>query len=53
MQRSLNPNGQMGSIMMRSMVIDMNDDQFRTLAQTQAFVDATVAVEFAVAVEER
>jgi len=39
--------------MMRSMVIDMNDEQLHTLAQMQAFVDGTVAVEFAVAVEER
>jgi transposase InsO family protein len=35
------------------MVIDMNDEQLHTLAQMQAFVDGTVAVEFAVAVEER
>lgn len=39
--------------MMRSMVIDMNDEQLHTLAQMQAFLDGTVAVEFAVAVEER
>jgi len=39
--------------MMRSMVIDMNDEQVHTLAQMQAFVDGTVALEFAVAVEER
>jgi transposase InsO family protein len=35
------------------MVIDMNDEQLHTLAQMQAFLDGTVAVEFAVAVEER
>ena len=39
--------------MMRSMVIDMNDEQLRTLAQMQAFLDGTVAVEFSVAHEER
>ena len=39
--------------MMRSMVIDMNDEQLPTLAQMQAFLDGTVAAEFAVAVEER
>jgi transposase InsO family protein len=39
--------------MMRGMVIDMNDEQLQTLAQMQAFLDGTVAVEFAVAVEER
>jgi hypothetical protein len=39
--------------MMRSMVIDMNDEQLHTLAQMQAFLDGTVTVEFAVAVEER
>jgi len=39
--------------MMRSMVIDMNDEKLHTLAQMQAFLDGTVAVEFAVALEER
>jgi len=39
--------------MMRSMVIDMNDEQLRTLAQMQAFLDGTVALDFAVAAEER
>src|ERR1035437_1398848 len=39
--------------MMRSMVIDMNDNQLHTLAQIQAFLDGTVAVEFSVAAEER
>ena len=43
----------MGSIMMQSIVIDMNDEQLHTLAQIRAFLDGTVAVEFAVAVEER
>ena len=38
---------------MRSMVIDMNDEQLHTLAQIGAFLDGTVAVEFAVALEER
>ena len=31
----------------------MNDEQVHTLAQMQAFLDGTVAVYFAVAVEER
>jgi transposase InsO family protein len=35
------------------MVIDMNDEQLHTLAQIQAFLDGTVAVGFAVALEER
>jgi len=35
------------------MVIDMNDEQLHTLAQMQAFLDGTVAVDFAVALEER
>ena len=39
--------------MMRGMVIDMNDKQLLTLAQLQAFVDGTVAVDFAVTREER
>ena len=39
--------------MMRSMVIQMNDGQLQTLAQLQAFLDGTMAVDFAVAAEER
>ena len=39
--------------MLRSMVIDMNDEQLHTLAQLQGFLDGTVALEFAVALEER
>ena len=39
--------------MMRSMVIDMNDEQLHTLTQMQAFLDGTVAVEFSVAIEAR
>jgi hypothetical protein len=39
--------------MMRGMVIDMKDEQLRTLAQLQGFVDGTVAVDFAVTGEER
>ena len=39
--------------MMRGMVIDMNDKQLLTLAQLQAFLDGTVAVDFSVATEER
>lgn len=46
-------NVQLGSIMMRRMVIDMKDEQLHTLAQLQAFVDGTVAVNFAVTGEER
>ncbi len=32
--------------MMRGMVIDMNDKQLLTLAQLQAFLDGTAAVDF-------
>jgi transposase InsO family protein len=39
--------------MMQSMVINMNDKQLHTLAQLQAFLDGTVAVDFSVAAEER
>src|SRR5487761_1943587 len=39
--------------MMQRMVIHMNDGQLRTLAQLQAFLDGTMAVDFAVAAEER
>lgn len=35
------------------MVIDMNDEQLHTLAQIQALVEGTVALDFAVAAEER
>jgi len=35
------------------MVIDMNDNQLHTLAQIQAFLDGTAALEFSVAGEER
>ena len=45
--------GWLGSIMMRGMVIDMDDKQLLTLAQLQAFLDGTVAVDFAVAPGER
>jgi len=40
-----------GSIMMRGMVIDMDDKQLLTLAQLQAFLNGTVAVDFSVAAE--
>ncbi|MDA8256549.1 MAG: nitroreductase [Betaproteobacteria bacterium] len=43
----------LGSIMMWSMVIDMNDEQVHTLAQMQAFVHGTVALDLAVAAQER
>ncbi len=39
--------------MMRGMVIDMNDQQLATLAQLQAFLKGTVAVDFSVATDER
>jgi transposase InsO family protein len=45
--------GLLGSIIIRGMVIDMNDKQLDTLAQLQAFLDGTMAVDFAVAAEER
>ena len=35
--------------MMRGMVIDMNDEQLRTLADLQGFLDGTMEVEFGVA----
>jgi transposase InsO family protein len=46
-------NGQLGSIMMRGMVIDMNDEQLQTLAELRAFLDGTVTVDFAVAAVAR
>jgi transposase InsO family protein len=49
----LSLSGQLVSIMMRSMVIDMNDEQLYTLAELQAFLDGTVAVDFAVAAAAR
>ena len=39
--------------MMRGMVIDMNDKQLLTLAQLQAFLNGTMAVDFSVAPDER
>ena len=39
--------------MMRGMVIDMNDEQLHTLAELQAFLDGTVAVDFVMADEAR
>jgi transposase InsO family protein len=39
--------------MMQSMVIQMNDGQLQTLAQLQAFLDGTTAVDFALAAAER
>ena len=39
--------------MMRGMVIDMNDEQLHTLAELQAFLDGTVAVDFAVVDDAR
>ena len=39
--------------MIRGMVIEMNDEQLHTLAQLQAFLAGTLAVDFAVAADER
>jgi transposase InsO family protein len=39
--------------MMRGMVIDMNDEQLHTVARLRAFLDGTVAVNFAVAAGDR
>jgi transposase InsO family protein len=39
--------------MMRGMVIDMNDEQRRTLADLRAFLTGTKAVDFSVAADER
>lgn len=38
---------------MRGMVIEMNDEQLRTLADVRSFLDGTVAMDFTVASEER
>jgi hypothetical protein len=46
-------NGVPGSIKLRGMVIDMNDEQLKTLADLQGFLDGTVMMDFAVAGEER
>lgn len=43
----------LASIMIRGMVIDMNDEQLHTLGDLQAFLNGTVAMDFAVAAEER
>jgi len=39
--------------MMRGMVIDMNDEQLRTLGDLQGFLNGTVPMDFALAEEER
>ena len=52
-QRSLSLNVQLGSIMMRGMVIDMNDKALNTLTRLRAFLDGTVAVSFVVVANER
>ena len=41
------------AIMMRGMVIDMNDEKLQTLVQLRAFLDGTIEVDFAVAANER
>ena len=38
---------------MLCMVIEMNDEQLRTLADLRGFLDGTVMMDFAVAAEER
>ena len=38
---------------MRGMVIEMNDEQLRTLVDLQGFLDGTVTMDFTVAEEER
>ena len=40
-------------MMREGMVIDMNDKQLLTLAQLQAFLNGTLAVDFSLAAEER
>jgi transposase InsO family protein len=45
--------GLLGSIIIRGMVIDMNDRQLHTLGQLLAFLDGTMAVDFTVAADER
>src|ERR1035437_5955237 len=39
--------------MMRGMVIDMNDEQLHTLADLQAFLTGTIAIDFSVSVGDR
>ena len=38
---------------MRGMVINMNDEQLHTLADLQAFLTGTVAMDFTVAADQR
>ena len=45
--------GLLVAIMMQSMVIHMNDQHLQTLAQLQAFLDGTAAVDFTLAPGER
>ena len=52
-QHKVRLNGRQRSIMMRGMVIDMNDNQLHTLDQLRAFLGGTVAVDFAVTAHER
>ena len=39
--------------MMRGMVIDMNDEQLRTLGDLQAFLNGSATMDFTVTAEER
>ena len=43
----------MGSIKMQGIVIDMNEDQLKTLGNLQRFLEGPVMTDFAVASEER
>lgn len=52
-QRGLSLNGSLVSIMMRGMVIDMNDAKLQTLDQVRAFLKGTVVVAFSLAANER
>lgn len=49
----MSPRVRLEAIMMRGMVIDMNEERLQTLAQLQAFLDGTIAVDFEVASAER
>lgn len=52
-QRGLSLNGWLVSIMMRGVVIDMNDAKLQTLDQVRAFLKGTVVVAFSLAANER
>ncbi|MCX7192138.1 MAG: hypothetical protein NTY60_00655 [Proteobacteria bacterium] len=52
-QRGLSLNKWPLSIIMRDMVINMNDEQLHTLADLQAFLTGTVAMNFTVTTDQR